>query len=103
MNTRTFRGHGRAWVLGVLGLFSLGASGAVAQTVTISDRYVETSNGPGASTALYTLTADGDIRVSDTTGNGSSDVGDWLTPKSGMSSYEVRATMGSPACNGPSG
>ena len=103
MKSKSTRGLGRALALGVLGFASLGANSAFAQTVTIADRYVETSNGPWASTALYILTSAGDIRVSDLSGNGTSDVGDWLTPKSGMSGYEVRATQGSPACNGPSG
>jgi hypothetical protein len=89
--------------LACLALGVMAANQAFAQTVTIDNRYVETSSGPWASTALYILTADGDIRVSDVVGSGTSDVGDWLTPKSGMSSYQVRGTHGTPACNGPSG
>src|SRR5687767_15747160 len=89
--------------LACLAIGLMATSQAFAQTVTISDRYVEPTAGPWASTAVYVLTAAGDIVASSPVGNTTSDVGDWLTPKSGMSSYEVRATQSTPACNGPSG
>ena len=53
------------------------------------------SVGSGSQTATYTLESDGDV-VRATTPLGSSDIGDWITPKaSAPSDYEVRATLNS--------
>jgi hypothetical protein len=81
-------------------LFGLFASHeAAAQTITVSNKTVWTTAWWPATTAVYVLTSAGDIITSDAVGNGTSDVGDWLSPKSGMSNFQVRATAGN--CIGP--
>ena len=51
------------------------------------------SVGAGTQTATYTLESDGDV-MSATTGGGSVDQGDWISPKaSAPSDYEVQATL----------
>lgn len=86
--------------LALMGLLLLGlcvANGAQAQTITLSDRYVSTTYGHYGSTALYVLSYNGDIITSAPSGMSQIDVGDWLTPKSNMSSFQARAT--SSTCN----
>lgn len=59
---------------------------------------------PGGATASYQLTAGGDIYASQPQNTTSIDVGDWLSPKTGMSSFQVRATLTSGTCSsGPIG
>lgn len=62
------------------------------ETVSISNLSV-TATGFPTQTATYTLESDGDV-ISTTTDFGSSDQGDWITPKSAApSDYQVRATV----------
>jgi hypothetical protein len=91
--------RGLSFGLIVAGLFF--AQSAFAQTITIANRSVSTTyqpQFPGAA-AYYVLSYAGDIVTSTPNTVYSQDVGDWLTPKSGMSNYQVRAT--SNTCNGP--
>jgi len=60
-------------------------------TITISNRIVMTRRS-GGTTATYALTSAGDIMASPQTSPTPTDVGDWLTPKSGMGNFQVRAT-----------
>jgi hypothetical protein len=77
----------------------LAAQAASAQSITVANRNVNT-NGPwGPLTAVYVLTAGGDIVTSDAYGFGNSVVGSWLTPKTNMSNFQVRAN--STCNNGP--
>lgn len=46
---------------------------------------------PGDAIAAISLQSDGDIELSE---NGiANDVGDWITPKTGMANYDVKATL----------
>ncbi len=67
--------------------------------ITISDRTVTTDLSSFSVTATYQLTNGGDIMATTLSSMGLSDVGDWISPKSGMSSYQVRRASG--GCNGP--
>jgi chitodextrinase len=67
--------------------------------ITISNRTIHTQV-PGSATAVYVITNAGDILTSGATSNTNSDTGDWLTPKSGMSNYQARATPVSGTCGG---
>jgi YD repeat-containing protein len=74
-------------------------------TITISDMLVA-AEGFGFSVQYY-LNPSGDILATNASGT-NVDVGDWLSPKSGMGNYEVRATLnvaqgGESFCQGPIG
>jgi chitodextrinase len=68
--------------------------------ITIANRNVSTSGSPFVTSASYGLTSAGDIVTTPViqTG-GTNDVGDWLSPKSGMGNFQVRRSAGN--CNGP--
>jgi hypothetical protein len=65
--------------------FSSVGGGGAPGTVAISD-----DSDAGLHDAAYRLEGDGDISHF-----GGADIGDWLSPKSGMDQYEVRATLDS--------
>lgn len=72
-------------------------------TITIADRTVHTQQS-GGTTASYILTAAGDIGISQPKSPTAVDVGDWLSPKLGMSGFEARATLTNGTCSsGPIG
>jgi YD repeat-containing protein len=68
-----------------------------AVTITISNTTFQTLVSAGA-TVTYQLTSAGDIFRSQMNSNSVIDQGDWLTPKTGMSGFDVLATGGS-GCN----
>jgi chitodextrinase len=67
--------------------------------ITISNRSVSTHMAAFTSTAQYQVTSGGDIMTSMSNSSFLTDVGDWISPKTGMSNYQVRKTSG--GCNGP--
>jgi hypothetical protein len=71
---------------------------ASAQTVSLSDAGAIGTNPYGGATAWYQLGTNGTAWVS-TPWNGAYQVGNWLTPASGVSNYEARAIDSS--CYGP--
>ena len=90
----------RALALGCLAIGLFATQAAYAQTITISNRSVSTTYSPlPGATAYYVLSYDGNIVTSNCCDTYGSDVGDWISPKSGMSNYQVRAT--SSTCSGP--
>ena len=100
MTTHARKRFLRAFSLGCLAIGLFAAQGAFAQTITIGNRSVSTTYSPlPGGTAYYVLSFDGNIITSNCCDTYGSDVGDWLTPKSGMSNYQVRATAST--CSGP--
>jgi len=90
----------RALTLGCLAIGLFTTQDAFAQTITIGNRSVSTTYSPlPGGTAYYVLSYDGNIVTSNCCDTYGSDVGDWISPKSGMSNYQVRAT--SSTCSGP--
>jgi hypothetical protein len=83
-------------------LVALFAANAVsAQTITVSNRTVNNTyqpQFPGAA-AYYVLANSGDIITATPNTTNGQDVGDWLTPKSGMAGFQVRPTANT--CGGP--
>jgi hypothetical protein len=74
-------------------LAAFGAMGG--DQIALSGLTISAIGSGGAQTATYTLESDGDV-ISATTGDGSLDAGDWISPKaSAPSDYEVRATLDS--------
>jgi hypothetical protein len=67
--------------------------------ITLTSRSVSTNLASFVSTATYQLTSAGDIMTSQSSSTALIDVADWLSPKSGMSNYQVRRASG--GCNGP--
>ena len=67
--------------------------------ITISNRSVSTHNIGFTSTAIYQINSAGDILATGSTGFSPGDIGDWISPKSGMSNYQARRVSG--GCNGP--
>jgi hypothetical protein len=88
----------RALVI-IVGLFA--ANAVTAQTITISNQNVNNTyqpQFPGAA-AYYVLSFSGDIITATPNTTGSQDLGDWLTPKTNMGNFQVRATAST--CSGP--
>jgi chitodextrinase len=70
-------------------------------SITVGYREVLNTTGFPVSRAEFQLTAAGDIMVSASSGFAMIDVGDWLSPKTGMSGFEVRVTsVSSQLCEG---
>src|SRR5262245_7162088 len=53
------------------------------------------SISPTDAIASYRLTSGGDVQTSNTNPTSYGDVGDWISPKAGMSNYEARLTVNS--------
>lgn len=69
-----------------------GAGGGGSTTVVLADNAVMDINS-GTAEASYSLTSAGDVIATDTL-NGPTDIGDWISPKSGApGSYECRADV----------
>ena len=69
-----------------------GAGGGASTIVVLANVNVFDSNSGNAG-ATYTLTSTGDV-ITNTTLNGSADIGDWINPKSSApGTYEVRADV----------
>jgi chitodextrinase len=65
-------------------------------TITIANRNIQTTvPGFNGSSAIYQLTTAGDIMVTQPTSATAIDGGDWLSPKSGMGSFQVMGTLSS--------
>jgi hypothetical protein len=66
--------------------------GTTAETVTISDQFVTATRvASGTAVTVYQLASTGDINR--TVNTNTTDIGDWITPKSAASGYEVFATL----------
>lgn len=70
------------------------ASFTTVASITISNRTVQTQYS-GAGTASYSLTSGGVIMASQAKSPAITSVGNWLSPQTGMSGFEARATLNS--------
>ena len=78
---------GERYLTGVTALLAGGSSASVA-VVSLSDLDVEATNlAPSTATATYSLLASGDVTAF------ALPDGVWIFPRSGMASYEVRASV----------
>jgi hypothetical protein len=68
-------------------------------SISISNRSVGVGGYPFVTQATYWLTNTGDVMTTNGNNTGQLDVGDWISPKTGMSNYQVRRSAGN--CNGP--
>lgn len=78
-----------------------GKSAATDGTVSLSGYQVNSYGTDQAASSSYTLSSTGDITftISGDT-NGTQDIGDWISPKSGMANYECLATVTSGTLSG---
>jgi hypothetical protein len=68
--------------------------GTTAETVTISDEFISSTRvASGTAVSTYTLSSTGDINR--TVNTNTTDIGDWITPKSAAANYECFATLSS--------
>lgn len=64
--------------------------------ITLFNWTVNTTGSPTTTTAFFRLTSGGDIETSGSVAGTTVDIGNWITPKSGMGNYQARG-----GCNGP--
>lgn len=89
---------------GNLGAIGSGSFSTLANIII--SNYGFSTQGSGGSIATYALTSGGDTLASQTRSTQTTDVGDWLAPKVGMSGYQALATLTStspPCSSGPIG
>lgn len=68
--------------------------GKSAETVTIGDEFISSTRvASGTAVSTYTLSSTGDINQ--TVNTNTTDIGDWITPKSAAANYECFATLSS--------
>lgn len=80
---------------GAIALSNLyGKSNSPSNTISLSNYQVNSYGTDVSANSSYTLSSTGDITftISGDT-NGTQDIGDWISPKSGMSGYECLATV----------